>query len=405
MNYRWVILALLTFSQVTLSIAAFGWAPLAPFLKESMSLSHTEIGTVSSVFFFTTALIAFPSGVIIDRSGVKRGIISWLGFTAIPLLFLGFIYHSYVFLLIIVAIAGVGYGMGNPVASKGLFLWFEQKMRATAFGIRQAAVTIGSAISGVFLVYLSVKMGPFIALGIVGLMGSGMMVLSLLLYKDPQGEKSIAPAKGARTQRSIRSGVKELFANKSLLTLSLVMAMLGVSQGIVTTFLVLYLEEHLGYSVSTAGFFFTIAMLGGTAGRIFWGIISDRVFNGRRKPALRIIIAEGVLSIALLAFWVGSWPKWVLGLLVIGVGSSCVGYNALAILMSAELAGRAQAASASGLVSTIAWLGLFLGPISFGALTEHFGYFPAWISLAILLLLCFIFCSFFFKEGNSLSQT
>ena len=85
----------------------------------------------------------------------------------------------------LVSIAGLGYGMGNPVASKGLFLWFSQKTRGTAFGLRQAAVTIGGAAAGMLMVYLCQKFGPFVSLQIIALMIIFMMIFACFFYRHP----------------------------------------------------------------------------------------------------------------------------------------------------------------------------------------------------------------------------
>ena len=120
-NYRWVILLIYILSQFVLSIAGYGWGPLAPFLKKALSLSAAQIGAISSVFYFSASLSSFPSGVAVDRYGAKNGLLFWLGLTGLPLLFTGATRNNFIAFVVLVSIAGLGYGMGNPVASKGLF--------------------------------------------------------------------------------------------------------------------------------------------------------------------------------------------------------------------------------------------------------------------------------------------
>lgn len=394
LNYRWVILSIFVGSQLVLSIAAFGWGALAPFLKKLMSLSGTQIGTISSTFYFTAAVSAFPAGIIVDHYGVKKGLLSWLGLTGVPLFFLSFVHSSYVIFLIMVAIAGLGYGMGNPVASKGLFTWFDKNTRGTVFGIRQSAVTGGGAVAGIYLVYTSQRIGPFMALLTVSLMIIVMVVLAFFFYQNPEGDNDIPINIGLKNNRSVKSGFRDLFTNKALLTVSMIMAMLGLAQGIIVTFFLLYVNEMLGYSLLAAGSLFTIVMISGAAGRVFWGVVSDRFFNGSRKPILIIISMLAALSVAILAFWSHTWSQWLFILVVIGIGLSSVGWNGIAMVLVTEISASSKTATSVGLASTIAWAGLFLGPIGFGVLTDNFGYFHAWISLAAFcffsLILCFL---------------
>jgi len=119
--YRWVILLIFVAFQVILSIGAFGWGALAPFLKQEMALSDSQIGAISSIFYFAAAFSAVPGGIIVDSLGVKTGLLLWLALPGTSFLCMSFLRQQYVPFLVFVAVAGFGYGMGNPVASKALF--------------------------------------------------------------------------------------------------------------------------------------------------------------------------------------------------------------------------------------------------------------------------------------------
>ena len=281
-------------------------------------------------------MAAFPAGIAIDRYGVKTGVVLWLGLTGIPLFFLSFIHYYYLF-LVVAALSGLGYGIGNPVASKGLFIWFDQRTRGTAFGIRQAAVTVGGAAAGIFLVYLCERMGPFSAIRIISLMIIAVMGFAIFLYRNPATDGS-GSGKGSKR---IEFGV--LFKNTPLLLLSLYMAMLGLAQGVVITFLILYINETLGYSLIMSGSFLTMLMIGAAAGRIFWGLLSDRMFQGRRKPALLMISALAFASVAVLACWSKGNPDWLLMIVVIVIGMSSVGWNSIGLVTVSEISGKAIA--------------------------------------------------------------
>jgi len=387
-GYCWVIFSIFVISQFVLSVAGFGWGSLAPFLKKVMTLNSTQIGLICSSFYFTASIVAFPSGILIDRCGVKTGVVFWLGLTGIPLFFLSFI-HSYFLFLVFAALSGLGYGIGNPVASKGLFIWFDQKLRGTVFGIRQAAVTAGGATAGIFLVSLSEKMGPFFAIRIISLIIIFVMCFALFFYRDPSGYSAGA---GGVSKKKIEFRI--IFNNTPLLLLSGYMAMLGLAQGVIITFLILYMNEILGYSLIMSGSFLAMLMIGAAAGRIFWGLLSDHIFQGRRKPVLLMISAFSFASVAVLACWINGWPDWLLMIVVIVIGMSSVGWNAIGLVTVSEISDKEKTASSVGLASTIAWTGLFIGPIAFGSMTDHFGYSAAWSVMAFFCLLSFILCLF-----------
>lgn len=394
LDYRWVILSIFVGAQFVLSLAGYGWGPLAPFLKRAMGLNATQVGTIASIFYFAAALSAFPAGIAIDRYKVQKGVLFWLGLTGAPLLLSSFLYHSYAILLIMIGIAGLGYGMGNPVAIKGLIPWFDKRTRGTVLGIRQSAVTLGGAASGVVLVYISQRTGPFTALRAEALMIFFMLVIAFLFYEGREKDENIPADMEPKHGQSSKLGFKGLFFNRALLTVSMITMALGLAQGIVVTFLPLYLNESLGYSSLASGYFYTLVMLSGAVGRIFWGVVSDRLLSGSRKPVLVIISAMAIISVATLAFWARAWSQWLFTTLVIGVGLSCTGWNSLVLVLTAEISASSKIATSSGLVSTFAWCGLFLGPIGFGSLTDNCGYFWAWMFLVVFcsasLVLCFL---------------
>ncbi len=398
---RAIILIIFVLSQLILSIAGYSWGPLAPFLKDTMSLSGTQIGSISSTFYFAAALSALPAGAVVDCFGVKSGILLWLGLTGVPLFFLGVAHSYYAIFLIIVAVAGIGYGMGNPVASKGLFIWFDQRTRGTVFGLRQSAVTVGGGVAGILLVFLSKRLGPFAAMQVVGLMIMAMIVFAFCLYQNPRGARGNGKNLLSKDSRSLTSEFKGLFTNKALLAVSVAMAMLGFAQGIIVTFLLLYINEMLGYSLIAAGSLFGIVMISGAVGRIFWGVVSDRLFNGRRKPILMTICGLAALSITMLAFCNRTWPQWFFLPIIVAIGLSTLGWNGIAMVLVTEVSSGTKTATSIGFASTIAWSGLFLGPVAFGRMMDSFGYFYGWMLLVVSCLFSVIF-SFFVPDSGQL---
>ena len=161
---RWLVFALVVLAQFVLSFASYGWGPLAPFLKEKMAITNVELGFIASIFYLASAMSALPGGLIVDKFGVRRGMVLWLCITGAPLALIKYFSTDLLFFLGLVAISGAGYGMGNPVASKGLFLAFQRELRGTVFGIRQSAVTVGGALGGILIALAAQTVGPFVTL-------------------------------------------------------------------------------------------------------------------------------------------------------------------------------------------------------------------------------------------------
>ena len=71
--------------------------------------------------------------------------------------------------------------------------------------------------------------------------------------------------------------------------------LLVAGQWTVVPYLGLYLYERFGWPVTEAAAYLALAQVGGVVGRIGWGLASDVVWGGRRKPA---------------RCWCRRWERW-----------------------------------------------------------------------------------------------
>jgi len=83
-TYRWVILAILFWSQVFLSMGAYAWGILGMYLRPALGISHTQVGMLNSVFYLSSVIIAIPAGIMVDKMGARKWLIICLLLMAIP---------------------------------------------------------------------------------------------------------------------------------------------------------------------------------------------------------------------------------------------------------------------------------------------------------------------------------
>ena len=386
--YRWVILSLFVTSQLLLSIG-ISWGPLAPFVKKTLLLTDAQWGAVGFALYLATAISSFPSGISVDRYGVRRNFLLWLGITGVPLLLISLIHPSYLLLIILITISGLGYGMGNQVATKGLFGWFDARTRGTALGIRQAAVPGGFALAGVFLVYVAQRSSWHMAVGIIGALLILMLGISFFLYKEAPSASSPRGKKG----KGEGIGLKEILSNRKLLILFIAGLLFGIGQGVITTFLVLYLTESLKYTEQLAGGLYAFSMIGAGVGRIFWGLVSDRIFNGRRAPVLLIMAILAILTVMVTLFWPEDWSAWLFSIPAFFLGFLGLGYNAVFLMLSAELGDPSRTGTVIGVGSLIGWVGVAIGPLVFGNIVTFSGYSNAWFFVAAAYFVAMLLCA------------
>ena len=401
-NYHWVVLGILTFAQLVMSMGAYIWGPLAPELRDSFNLSRAQIGSITSALYFTSVIIAIPSGFAVDKLGARAVLIFSLVIMGIPFTLMVFS-KNYMYFMILAAVSGIGYGMINQISTKGIMYWFSSKLRATAMGIKQTGVTLGGAVIAVLLPILSIIYDWRLGVLVVGLLMFVAACASLIFYREKPG---ITLSDGTKvvsepTRKVEKGALIKVLKNPVLLILCTLTPLLAMGQICIASFLMLYLEEDLSFSVGLAGACLTVTMIAGTVGRIGWGVLSDRIFSGDRIKPTIILSFIAFIGAFGMAFLTKSSPVWIAFLLAILMGVTFIGWNAVLITLAAELAGQELAGSIMGILITIAWTGIIVGPPIFGFIADNSGYFWGWLTISAFALICafgFIYVFFLTKR-------
>lgn len=392
---RWAILALITVSHIIGAVAQYGINTLAPFYQHDLQLTRAQIGLFFTAFYLGMASLSYAAGWLADHLGVRGTVLSGhllLGLWTVAASFA----PSFVWAFGSFFLAGLGYSFLNPASTKGVMVWFYRDERATAMGTKQTGVPAGGVVAAVLGPSLVLFAGWRGALAGLGAMNLLFGFFFWALWREPAGESG-APATTALSSQEARPALQV----KSLLSVSFGTALLLVGQMALLTYVPLFLKETMGLSAYWASQALALTQMGGMMGRIGWGVVSDRLFQGRRKIVLVLI---GVLSV-LLMFGLGllsaAAPLFVVLPLIFLAGLCMVGYQGVSYALIGEIAGRAQTGAALGIVITVNSLGTIVGTPLFGHLVDVTGsYSIAWQALAGTVLLGILALSFFLKEPS-----
>ncbi|KFI34421.1 hypothetical protein HX99_02195, partial [Peptococcaceae bacterium SCADC1_2_3] len=284
-SYGWVILGIFTLAQLIMSVGAYAWGPLAPFLSKELGLTNTQIGSLTSVLYLTSVVIATPSGFLVDRLGAKVMLIVCLGLMGLPFVAM-FGCNSYFLLAVLAGVAGLGYGILNQASVKGLMYWFIARFRGTALGVKQGGVTVGAAAGAILLPFLTRYFNWQSAVALIGLL---MLIIAgavAFFYR----EMPLTTKETALTPATKKPGqMRKVFKNPELLATVIVMPLLAGSQICISTFLIKYLQDTNATSVVIAETSLAVVMVAATVGRVGWGVVSDRIFKGNRVITMLLI--------------------------------------------------------------------------------------------------------------------
>lgn len=375
MTNRWAVLALIMAAQVMANVGPLGIPSIAPLIREDLGLSVTQAGSFLSAYYIGPVLISLPAGWLADRWGVRGAMILGQGLIAIGL-FAAAVAPSFPFMVAILVLAGAGYGVLNPTTTKAGMAWFPPHQRATVVGLKQIGLPGGGALGALMMPPLALAFGWRIAVAFSAAVVGGLALLTWALYRDLPEPASTGPARA-------RVGFWTVLANRDLWLVGISTLIFAGVQTVFLSFLVLYLRDVVELPLVVAAKYLVAAQVSGVAGRVLFGLLSDRVFGGQRRIVLAI---AGLGSIACALLLGGAAPGAGPGLLVplaAGIGFFAVGWNGVQHTLMAELAGPRAAGTAVGLGLAISSLGVTVCPPVFGLVVERVGgYGFAWGTLA-----------------------
>ena len=349
-----------------------------PIVDEGV-FTETELGIIGSCLFMVYAVGKLANGFLADYCNVRRFMATGLFLTAIVNLVLGFS-DMFIVFAILWGLNGWFQSMGAPAGVVSLNRWFSSKERGTFYGFWSASHNLGEAITFIVIAMLANWMGwryGLIGAGVIGFIGVAMLYFGMKDTPQSQGfllnDQSTSSKKEESTpdqSNAAKQAQKKVLRNPYIWILALSSAFMYISRYAVNSWGIFYLEAQKGYSTLDASFIISISSVCGIIGTVFSGWISDKFFKSSRNvPALVFGLMNVVaLSLFLLVpgtnFWVDALAMVLFGL---GIG---VLICFLGGLMAVDIAPRAAAGAALGIVGIASYIGAGLQDIMNGVLIE-----------------------------------
>ena len=373
---RYRIVVLILAAQTMANVGPLGIPAIAALIRDDLGLTLTQAGSFLSVYYIGPSLISLPAGTLADRWGMRRTLVAGQALIGLGLLGVAGT-RSYAALVAMLVLAGVGYGLLNPTSTKAVIAWVPLRQRATMVGLKQVGLPFGGALGAALLPPLAVTFGWRVAITAAALILATTTLASLIIYRDPP---TMPPPSG------MKGSLREVLLSRDLWLVALSTLVFAGMQTVWMGYAVLYLKEVVGLSLVAAGGYLALAQASGMAGRVVFGVLSDRVFGGRRRPPLLLAGASSALcSLAMAWTGPGSSALWLTALSVV-FGFVGVGWNGVQHTLMAEIAGPRIAGTALGFGLAISSAGVTLAPPVFGKAVElTASYRVAWIGLALTM--------------------
>jgi predicted MFS family arabinose efflux permease len=352
--------------QIFVSLASTAAAVLAPAIALDFGVEARWIGVFIGLVYAGAMAAAVASGGFIERYGSIRVsqacvliCVAGVGLIALT--------RSPLVLVLAAVVIGIGYGPITPASSQLLARTTRPDRMAVTFSIKQTGVPAGAALAGALLPSLAHALGWRTTIALIAALG-----VAIALAAQP-----VQPPLDADRQRGRRLSLRTALAplahlrSPALRQVALISLAYSATQVCLTSYLVVFLTEALGYSLVTAGLALSVATIAGVAGRIGWGIVADRVLAPRRTLAL-IGACAAVCGVAL-ALAQPRWPA-VASLAVAALfGATAIGWNGVQLAEVARLAPRGAAGAVTGAASFVTFSGVVMGPPVFALIASATG--------------------------------
>ncbi len=388
-RYRWLVLGIALVSQISNSLSSQVIAPLAPLFQPELGLTKTEVGVFSSVIFVGSWMVLLAAGTLTDRIGVRR--VMSVGQTATGVAMLAMAAaDSFSQALLVMFVVGLARGAILPGASKAIMDWFPRSSRGSAMGIKQTGMPIAGILTASILPAVGLALGWRVAIALAGIAIIATGIMTYTLYRDPI---RLAPAE--TRAETMRASVGHLLRSWDLWSVSIMAILFVIAQQAAVAYIPLYFKEVVLVSavpaeslrIVAAGGVLALCQAGGIGGRIFWGVVSDRVFRGRRRPVLAIVAILSALLSVPMGYLRPDMPLWLLGGLAMIYGITAIGWNGVYHALMTETSGARYAATGVAVSMSLSQVGTIGGPPLFGVIVDLAGaYGPAWH----LLTACYV---------------
>ncbi len=334
-------------------LTRFNFSPVIPLLRTDLDISNAQAGGLMSFFFLTYTVFQLPAGYTSDRFGPRRV----LFFGALVSIAGNLMFSrgvTYAALAVAQLVNGAGQAVGWSSAVKMIVNWFPRSRRGTAIGLFATCVTGGSSLAIQLSGFLADNLGWRASFVAPSMIMAGIGLLFFMRVKDHPSEVGLPDFEDEaelekRYNGSARSQFKSILSNRNLWVVAVVYFFFVYVQFGCLIWIPTFLVESYTLSVNTASTITFVILLPGVVASPLGGLLSDRVFKGRRKPLLAIGMAVLSAANCMLFF---DLRLWLAGIVLAFVGLMILMPDVLLAAFPSDIFSRKLSGTAMGFLAT-----------------------------------------------------
>ena len=398
---RWGIALLLGFGVLVNYFDRVNLSVSQDALRASFGISAVMFGYLSSAYNWTYALLQLPSGLLLDRFGVRRiGIISTVIWSVAS--FAAAISTGVAGMFGARFLLGIGEAPTFPANAKATGYWFPKDERSLATAMFDSAAKFSSAIGvpliGILLLHFGWRWS-FAATGFISLL---YFVLFYALYRNPSEDALLTPAErefiqqgGAqpedRASTARGAPLAYLLAQREVCGLALGFASYNYSFYLLLTWLPSYLSAALHFDLFHSVLYTSVPWLFATFTDLFVGgwLVDALIQKGWNPTRVRQFVLIGGTALGLGIFGAAHAHSPVTALFWISLSlgglsaAAPVGWSIPSLIAPRESVGRV-----GGILNFCNQLSAIAAPILTGYIVQGTHSFSgAFVAAAVFLVL------------------
>ena len=383
---------------ITLSIQAFSAFALmavpvlVPVEVGTPRLSTAGIGAFVLIAYVGAVVGTLSAGALADRFGAIRTSQGGLALSTFGLLLAALVPA---WLMPAALLIGLGYGPITPASSHLLIRTTPADRRNLVFSVKQTGVPLGVALSGFVIPPLAAPLGWAWTLAALAVACAAIVVVAQTVQLELDAHTVAEHKKRAPRVLSLRATLRQLIEpltviarDPALRVLAAVSFVLSGIQLSLSSYLVTYLTQEMALTALVAGSLLGLSQVGGVAGRIVWGFLSDRLVPPLVMLAV-VSLVVALVSAAIGGFSLWHWvpPEWLLAALMFIFGATASGWNGVYLAEVARQAPPGTAGKATSGTLALTFMGVILGAPLFGLVAASSGGFAAAFAMQALMAL------------------
>ena len=343
---------------------------LVPLYAHSLGASRFEVGALFSASTLAAALLAIPTGVLVDRFGVRTLLWSSIVVSAVTQLATAAT-ASVAPLFLWQIVGGLAGGAQNTV----LFSAVTESVKGPRLGRAMGWLTfsfqvgffIGPTLAGIALTWIDLRVDIAIT--------TAMLLLAI------PGSLAASDTRQSHAGFALARPLKALLGQAAFIPLMLGLVAATLIQGTVGAFLPIFGKEGLGLPGAQVGYLIAIQAVANGAARVPSGSLVDRA--RKRWPIVFTGVMVWAVACIVLGHLTGFWVPAVL--LVLATPFMAAAYVAIAAVFG-DLSAASTRGVTMGLYGTVLFLALAAGPLAFGPIVQGFGYAAGFTACAVVAI-------------------